>query len=117
MVGVKGSVDVEPRKKKILPVIVGDQRVLMTVFVEAIEQRVGFFLGLIKPDQVELITIAVTCSKQPYAAVDIGKDEAAEIADKELTTDPQRSEVVVRAEVRQLGFEEPFFHREVLTES
>src|SRR5713226_3368984 len=91
---------------EVLPEIVGDDNVLVALM-ERIQSAVGVFLQLSEPNQVELIAIGVQGAEQAHAAVYVVEQETAEIALEGLRTDTQRYEVVIGAEISELGLHEP----------
>ena len=60
---------------------------------------------------VELVAVGEPRAEQAHAAVDVGEDEAAEVADERLRAGPHRDEVVVGAEVGELRLDEPLLQR------
>ena len=99
-----------PRPDGILPVIVGDENLLLPG-VEGIEEAVGVFLALVEHDQVELVAVRQPRAKQSDRAVQIAEDETSEVAGEGLRPGADRHEVVVGTEVRQFRFDEPLLNR------
>ena len=46
-------------------------------------------------------------AEEAHATIDVVENEAAKVARERLRADPQRHEIVVRAKIGQLHFEEP----------
>ena len=87
-------------------VVVGDHRVLVAV-VEEIQFAVGFLLGLVEPQHIELITVREAAAKQTHGTVGVAEDKAAEVADEELRAATDRDEVVFGPQVGQFCLQEP----------
>ena len=81
---------------------------VLPAVVERVEEAVGVLLLLAEIDDVELVPVGVQGAEQTHAPVGVAEDEAAKIAGERLRADPQRHEIIVRPEVGQLGFDEPF---------
>src|SRR3954468_17704661 len=64
--------------KKILPVKVGDEHLLIA-FVKCIQFRIGVFLPQVEGSQVVLESIVAPIAKEPHACVDVIENEAAEV--------------------------------------
>ena len=99
-------------KNKILTIVVGDERILMAI-IEGVEQAICVFFGLVEPNDVVLILVAQSISKDTHASIGIGKNEATEVAGEGLGTSSDGEEVVVRAHVGDFGFVKPFLERPV----
>ena len=99
-------------KHKVLPIVVHDQRILMSI-IKCIEQAVRVLFGLVEKDDIVLVLVAQSISKDSDSAVDVGEDKAAKVTGERLRTSTHRNEIVVGTHVRNLRFVEPFLKRPI----
>jgi hypothetical protein len=95
-------------EEKVLSEVVKDEGILVAI-VKGIEEAVGFLFGLIKPNDVELIAVGEPSAEEPYGAVGISEDESSKVTYKRLRSGANGKEVIIRTEVGEFCFDEPFF--------
>src|SRR5262245_26861814 len=101
------SFDRVTRDEEVLVIPVRDNNVLRPIL-ERVETRVGILLLLPEVDEVVLVAVAVGGAEEADGSVDVGEDEAAEVAHERLRPRTDGDEVVLRARIRQLVLDEPF---------
>ena len=85
--------------------------------IKRIQLTVGVLFRLIEEHQVVLMPIRLGRTEQTHAPVDVIKDKAPEVTHKRLRPRPDRDEVIVAAQIRQLVFNKPFIQRSAIAEA
>src|SRR5581483_10616465 len=113
---MKAGLDGVAELHEILAVEIGDENLAIAVL-EAIQAAVGVLLEHCKIGGVVLIAIRSEIAEQSQPGLLIGEDESAEIAGEGLNAGAYGDEIVLVAEVLQLGFDEPFLQAKVRVET
>ena len=95
---------------EVVPVIVGNQRVLVPV-IQGVQKTVGVLFRLIEPNDIVLVLVAQAVSEKTNRTVGICKDETSEIAAEKLRASANRNEIIIGTRVGDLGLIKPLLER------
>lgn len=103
-------------REEILNVNVGDINLLMAR-VEGIQSTIGIFLEQVEPGRVPRNAVRFEIAEQTNAGLFFGEEKSAKVARELLNSSAHGHEVIVHAEIFQLGFNERFLKANVRIES